>query len=117
MTPRPPRVCDLLGPPAPVTDLTATAAGGNVVDVAFTRPAQPKLPAHARAQREGYVAALAAGACPPRDPYRPEWDVPVGGRQTTQLFADAPGTHCVSVWAQDGAGRLSAPATLTVEVT
>jgi hypothetical protein len=114
--PRPPRVCDIIGSPSPVTDLTATAVGGGQVDVAFNRPAQPALPPHMRPRRERFTAAMAAGGCPLRDLYAPEWGVPVGGRQTTRLYAEAPGTHCVSVWAHDGAGRLSAPVTATVEV-
>jgi hypothetical protein len=114
--PRPPQVCDIIGPPSPVTDLAATPVGGGQVDVAFTRPAQPALPPYMRPQRERYSAAMAVGACPPQDLYAPEWNVPVGGRQTTQLYAEVPGIHCVSVWAQDGAGRLSAPVSVTVEV-
>ncbi len=114
---RPPRLCDLIGPPAPVTGLTATAAGANVVDIAFTRPSQPPVPAHMAPQRQGFMATMAAGTCPPKQPWTSPWQVAVGGRQTTQLYADAPGPHCVSVWAQDAVGRLSAPATVTVEVT
>ena len=60
--PRPPRLCDLIGPPAPVTDLTAAAAGAGQVDVAFTRPPQPTLPAHMTGQPETYGMAMAAGA-------------------------------------------------------
>lgn len=115
--PRPPRLCDIIGPPSPVTELTVTAVGLGQVDVAFNRPAQPALPPHLRPQRERFAAAVAAGACPPPAPYALEWGVSVGGRQTTQLYAEAPGTHCVSVRAQDAAGRPSTPVTATVEVT
>ncbi|HET9738915.1 MAG TPA: matrixin family metalloprotease [Solirubrobacteraceae bacterium] len=115
--PRPPRLCDLIGPPAPVTDLTATPVGEGQVDIAFTRPPQPSFPAHVSGQPEAYGVAMAAGTCPPPDPWTPRWNVAVGGRQAAQLYADAPGPHCVSVWAYDRAGRRSTPATVTVEVT
>ena len=113
--PRPPRLCDIIGPAAAVTELTATAFPGRV-DLAFTRPQQPELPAHIEPQPEAFTAAIAPGACPPPDFLTLYWKVPVGGRQTTQLYADAPGSHCVAVWAYDRADRRSAPATVTVQV-
>jgi hypothetical protein len=116
--PRPPRLCDLVGPPAPVTDLTAAAAGDNAVDVAFIRPSKTVLPEHVRpTELETFAVAMAPGACPARSPLGSPWSVAVGARQLTQLTAQAPGSHCVSVWARDATGRLSAPVTVPVEVS
>ena len=116
--PRPQRLCDLLGPPAPVTGLTATPSRGGFeqVDVAFVRPAQPALLAFMNRQQQRFSATMAPGACPPDSVYSETWTVAVGATQTTTLYAQAPGPHCVSVWARDGVGRVSAPASVTVEV-
>ena len=107
-----------LGLPAPVTGLTATPSPGGFgqVDVAFVRPAQPALLAFMNRQQQRFSATIASGACPPHSVYSETWTAAVGATQTTTLYAQAPGPHCVSVWAKDGVGRVSAPASVTVEV-
>lgn len=116
--PRPPRLCDLLRPPAPVTGLAATPspAGFGQVDVSFARPAQPQRLPFMRRQQEQFAATIAPGACPTESGFSEAWTVGVGATQTTTLYAQAPGSHCVSVWAQDGVGRLGAPVTAPVQV-
>jgi hypothetical protein len=116
---RPKPLCDLAGPPAPVTGLTA-AVNPDVfmgIDVSFTRPEQPKAPPFvSSASQETYDAAVAPGACPPESPYGASWTVPVGGVQLTRLFGAGPGPHCVAVRARDAFRRASAPATVTVVI-
>ena len=116
--PRPERVCNLLQPPAPVSGLVATPspAGFQQVDVSFLRPAQPQRLPFMRRRQERYSATITPGACPTDSLYSDPWAVAVGATQTTTLTAPAPGSHCVSVWAEDGVGRLSAPVTVPVAV-
>jgi hypothetical protein len=116
---RPKPLCDLAGPPVPVTGLTA-AVNPSVwmgIDVAFTRPKQLEAPPFVSASsRETYDAAIAPGACPRESPYGQSWSVPAGAVQTTRLFGSLPGPHCVAVRARDGFGRASAPATAAVDI-
>jgi hypothetical protein len=99
----PPLVVDNKGPAAPAS-LTATAGGGaNVVDLAWSDPANPPQPVTSA------FAQLCQATCAPAVAVSP------GG--AGQITAAGPGSYTVRLWLLDGAGRGGPQNAATTAVT
>jgi hypothetical protein len=99
----PPLVIDNNGPPAPAS-LTATAAGGsNVVDLAWSDPANPPQPVTSA------FAQLCQATCAPPLAVSP------GG--AAQLTGPGPGSYTVRLWLLDSAGKGGPQNAATTAVT
>jgi hypothetical protein len=99
----PPLVIDNNGPPAPAS-LTASAAGGsNVVDLAWSEPANPPQPV------TGAFAQLCQATCAPA--------VAVSPAGAGQMTGPGPGSYTARLWLLDSAGRGGPQNAATTAVT
>lgn len=119
--PRPQPVCDLVSPPRIVTDLKASVSEPGSVDVSFGRTTSSDVPPHMLGGPVGgYVAEVGdeGAGCPSQttDQSGSPWTVPVGGVQRDSLVYADGGHHCIAVWSVDPVGRLSPPATLSLDL-